>query len=160
DLDATDDGLRRGRRHGLRREDLLVRRPHAGQQGQSHRPQVHVYGVQPMKRSLSLASARLRGSRGVTLVQLMVAVTIGLLIIVVVAQLFLGSKQTFATTDDVSRMQDNIRYTQQLLTRIIHQAGYKSQANSVTTTVFSGNPPLQTPNPIPTGTTPDWITVR
>jgi len=100
------------------------------------------------------------GSRGVTLVELMVAVTLGLLIVVVLAQLFLGSRQTFATTDDVSRMQDNIRYSQQLLTRIVHLAGYKSQANSVTSTVFSGNPPLDAPSPLPTGATPDALTVR
>ena len=76
--------------------------------------------------------------RGVTLVELMIAITIGLLITVVVAQLFLGSRQTFATTDDVSRMQDNIRFAQQLLARTVHLAGYKSQANSITTNIFSG----------------------
>jgi type IV pilus assembly protein PilW len=113
-----------------------------------------------MKPLAVMASSRRRGSRGVTLVELMVAVTIGLLIVVVLAQLFLGSRQTFATTDDISRMQDNIRYTQQLLTRTVHLAGYKSQANSVTTTVFSGAPPLETPNPIVTGSTPDAFTVR
>ena len=80
--------------------------------------------------------------RGVTLVELMVAVTIGLLLVVVIAQLFLGSRQTFATTDDVSRMQDNIRFAQILMTRTIHLAGYKSQANSVTATVFQTNPAL------------------
>lgn len=57
-------------------------------------------------------------------------------------------------------MQDNIRYTQQLLTRITHLAGYKSQANSVTSTVFSGSPALDSPNPIPTGSDPDVFSVR
>jgi type IV pilus assembly protein PilW len=85
---------------------------------------------------------RRAGSRGVTLVELMIAVTIGLLLVVVIAQLFLGSRQTFATTDDVSRMQDNIRFSQILLTRTIHLAGYKSQANSVTSTVFQATPAL------------------
>jgi len=86
--------------------------------------------------------SRRAGSRGVTLIELMIAVTIGLLLVVVIAQLFLGSRQTFATTDDVSRMQDNIRFSQILLTRTIHLAGYKSQANSVTATVFQTQPAL------------------
>lgn len=74
--------------------------------------------------------------RGFTLVELLVAVTIGLLLTVVIAQLFLGSRQSFATTDDVSRMQENVRFSQQLLIRTIHQAGYKSKPNSVTNNIF------------------------
>lgn len=103
--------------------------------------------------------SRRAASRGVTLVELLVAVTIGLLLVVVIAQLFLGSRQTFATTDDISRMQDNVRYVQQLLIRTIHQASYKSQANSVTSTVFSGaNAALAGINGA--GTASDTITVR
>ena len=100
------------------------------------------------------------GTRGVTLVELLVAMTIGLLITIVIAQLFLGSRQTFATTDDVSRMQDNIRFTQYILNRTIHVAGYKSQANSITGNVFSGgNAALEgTNNPAAQGS--DTITVR
>lgn len=77
-----------------------------------------------------------------TIVELLVAVTISLLIVIVIAQLFLGSRQTFSTTDDVSRMQENIRFTQQLLIRTIHLAGYKSQPNSITNTVFNTTPAL------------------
>ena len=106
------------------------------------------------------SSPRRPASRGVTLIELMVAVAIGLLLVVVIAQLFLGSRQTFATTDDVSRMQDNIRYSQQLLARTIHLAGYKSQANSVTATIFAGSPPLDAPLPLPTGTNPDALNIR
>ena len=113
-----------------------------------------------MKPNRATPFSRRRMSRGVTLVELMVAVTIGLLLVVVISQLFLGSRQTFATTDDVSRMQDNIRFSQQLFARTIHLAGYKSQANSVTSTIFAGNPPLDAPLPLPTGTNPDAITIR
>jgi type IV pilus assembly protein PilW len=93
-------------------------------------------------------------------VELLVAVAIGLGLVVVIAQLFLSSRQTFATTDDVSRIQDNIRYSQQLLTRTIHLAGYKSQANSVTSTVFAGSPPIDAPLPLPTGKNPDALNIR
>ena len=87
---------------------------------------------------------RRAASRGVTLVELLVSVTIGLALTLVIAQLFLNTRQTFATTDDVSRMQENIRFSQQMLIRTIHLAGYKSQPNSITANVFdAGNQAIQ-----------------
>lgn len=71
-----------------------------------------------------------RVERGFTLIELMVAVTIGLLLTVVVANLFLGSRATYQTTDEVSRMQENIRFAYQLLSRTIHVAGYRSSPNT------------------------------
>jgi type IV pilus assembly protein PilW len=112
-----------------------------------------------MKSCRIMARSRRTESRGVTLIELMIAVTISLLLVVVIAQLFLGSRQTFATTDDVSRMQDNIRYTQQLLTRTIHLAGYKSQANSVTANVFKALPALGAVEGV-AASDPDELTIR
>lgn len=98
-------------------------------------------------------------SRGFTLVELMVAVTISLLLTLVIAQLFLGSRRTYATTDDMSRMQENTRYAQGLLIRNIHLASYKSQPNSVTGNVFSGvNVALAATDGA--GTASDTLTVR
>jgi type IV pilus assembly protein PilW len=77
--------------------------------------------------------------RGFSLVELMIAVTIGLVLTITLAQLFLGSRRTYATTDDVSRMQENIRYTYQLLTRTLHLAGYKSSPNIKTEDVFTAD---------------------
>lgn len=97
--------------------------------------------------------------RGFTLVELLVAVTISLIITIVIAQLFLGSRQTYATTDDMSRMQENIRFAQQLLIRTVHLASYKSQPNAVTGNVFSGgNAALAATSGA--GTASDTITVR
>ena len=70
-----------------------------------------------------------RAQRGFTLIELMVAVTIGLILTIVVASLFLHSRSTYGTTDDLSRMQENIRYTNQLLSRMVHHAGYMSAPN-------------------------------
>jgi type IV pilus assembly protein PilW len=95
-----------------------------------------------MKPAMQQRIARRAASRGVTLVELLISVTIGLALVIVIAQLFLGSRQTFATTDDVSRMQENIRYAQQLLIRTVHQAGFKSRPNSVTNTVFPDPPSI------------------
>jgi type IV pilus assembly protein PilW len=100
--------------------------------------------------------------RGVTLVELLVAMVIGLLLTVVVAQLFLGSRQSFATTDDLSRMQENIRYSQQVLNRTVHLSGYKSKPNSVTSAIFdgAGNPAIIGSNGSGVEPGTDEITVR
>lgn len=66
------------------------------------------------------------GRNGFTLIELMVAMTIGLLLTVTIAQIFLGSRRTYSTNDDLSRMQENMRYTHDLLNRTIRMAGYMS----------------------------------
>lgn len=79
---------------------------------------------------------------GFTLVELMVAMTIGLLLTVAIASLFVQSRRTYATTDDVSRMQENIRYAYYILNRTLHHAGYKSSPNTRTEDVFPAISPL------------------
>lgn len=108
---------------------------------------------------MSPSPQRARVRRGFTLVELLVAVTISLLVTVVVAQLFLGSRQTFTTTDEVSRLQENIRFAQQILTRAVHLASYKSQPNAITGNIFSGaNLALAATDG--GGSAPDTLTVR
>jgi type IV pilus assembly protein PilW len=70
-----------------------------------------------------------RAQRGFTLIELMVALTIGLALTIVVANLFLHSRSTYGTTDELSRMQENIRYTNALLSRMVHHAGYMTAPN-------------------------------
>lgn len=68
--------------------------------------------------------------QGFTIVELLVAMTIGLFLTVVIAQLFLGSRATYTTTDELSRMQENIRFTHQLFTRVLYLTSYMSAPNS------------------------------
>ncbi len=75
-------------------------------------------------------TSRARVTCGFTLVELLVAMTLGLFLTVVVAQLFLGSRATYTTTDELSRMQENIRFTQQLLGRVLYLTSYMSSPNS------------------------------
>jgi type IV pilus assembly protein PilW len=91
-------------------------------------------GVQSM---ITMRKSMSWKDRGFTLIELMVAVTIGLMLTLVVANLFLGSRATFQTTDETSRMQENIRYAYQLLTRSIHHAGYRSSPNTVAIQIFN-----------------------
>ena len=106
------------------------------------------------------AATPLKGERGFSLIELMIAVAIGLVLTITVAQLFIGSRQTYATTDDVSRMQENIRYTYQVLTRAIHLAGYKSSPNAITDAVFAGAEPLLETVDGGAGTATDSFTLR
>jgi type IV pilus assembly protein PilW len=63
---------------------------------------------------------------GFTLLELLIAMTIGLLLTVVIAQVFLGSRRTYATTDDVARLQENMRYANDVLGRALRSASYMS----------------------------------
>ncbi len=74
-----------------------------------------------------LATAR-RPSRqaGLTLVELLVAVTLGLLVtLAAVASLLIG-RQGFTSVDQSSQLRENARFAASLIQRIVIQAGYES----------------------------------
>ena len=105
-----------------------------------------------------------RTARGFTLVELLVAVTIGLLLTVLISQVFVSSRRAYATTDDLSRMQENMRYTHDLLGRSIRMASYMSSPSNVPVSFdgligqFDGtSAALNGKNGA--GTTPDTLTV-
>ncbi len=62
--------------------------------------------------------------RGLSLVELMVAAVIALLLLVGVANIFIGSQRTYAVQDGMSRLQENARFTLDRLTQDIGAAGY------------------------------------
>lgn len=84
----------------------------------------------------------MRRQRGMSLVELMVAMTIGLIITVVIANLFLGTKQTYRTQDDLSRLQENLRFAFQVIGRSVRQAGYRAEWNKTIDQVFLSTPPI------------------
>ena len=61
---------------------------------------------------------------GFSLIEMMIAVVIGLLITIVVGNVFLGSKDTFRTQDDASRLAENARYAMSVLNRTVRNTGY------------------------------------
>ena len=125
-------------------------------------PRLFLDGIQSMRTAHSYRSA----IRGFTLVELLVALTIGMLLTIVVANLFLGSRRTYATTDNLSRMQENMRYAQEILRRTIHLAGYKTSPNLYSTGPFGvfvgGNLAIQGQEAFTATTNPpsDTITVN
>lgn len=74
--------------------------------------------------------AALSRQRGLTLVELMIALVLSLLLMGGAIQLFVGSKQTFQTGDALARLQENGRFAMELLTREVRQAGYSGCARN------------------------------
>lgn len=66
----------------------------------------------------------LRKQHGLTLVELMIAMTIGLLLLGGITSIMISSRQTYRVNEALSRMQDNARYAFQVLSRDIRMAGY------------------------------------
>lgn len=64
--------------------------------------------------------------QGFTLVEVMVAFTIGLFLTAGVTQVFLTTNKTNRTQENVSRMQENARFAMHFLIKDIRQAGYNS----------------------------------
>jgi len=69
-----------------------------------------------------------RRQQGLTLVELMISITLGLLVLAAVLQLFVGSKQSYNLQEGMGRMQENGRYAIDFLTREIGMAGFPRSA--------------------------------
>ena len=67
--------------------------------------------------------------KGLSLVELMVAVTLGLVLMGGVIQLFLSSRVVFSTQQSLSRVQENGRFAIEFITRDLRQAGYAGCTN-------------------------------
>jgi len=63
------------------------------------------------------------GYTGFSLVELMVAITLGLLLTAGMVQLFSSTKVTFRTNDALARVQENGRFTLEMLKRELREAG-------------------------------------
>ena len=68
-------------------------------------------------------TAPIRRNRGLSLIELMVAITLGLLLTAGMIQLFNSSKVTFQTNDGIARVQENGRFALELLKRDLREAG-------------------------------------
>lgn len=76
--------------------------------------------------------------QGVTLVELMIALIVGLILIASVLQIFVRNNQTYRMTDASSRVQEKARFAFSFLTKETRAAGYygcAGQATSITNTL-------------------------
>lgn len=85
---------------------------------------------------------KIRATQGVTLIELMVALTMGTAIIAAIGTVFLASRQSFRTQEVLSRMQENARFAFEMMDRDIRMVGFSgyvactaSQCNDVTNTL-------------------------
>lgn len=80
------------------------------------------------------------GQAGFSLVEMLVAMALGLLILLAIASIYVGSRQTFRMQDDNARLQETGRYALEVLGRSIRQAGFWNMPISpvATATAFGG----------------------
>ena len=69
------------------------------------------------------------GQRGLSLVEIMIAVTISVVLLAGVGKIFVSSKQTYRVQDALSRVQENGRFAADFLSRGIRMAGYSGCNN-------------------------------
>ncbi len=68
--------------------------------------------------------------RGFSLVELMIAMTIGFIVLAGIGYLYIESRQAFRSMDNLSRMQESARYALEIMARDIRMAGYRGCASS------------------------------
>ena len=86
--------------------------------------------------------------RGFSLVELMVAMLIGLIILAAVVQIFVGSNATYRLDEGLARVQEGARFSMDFLAKDIRMAGYMGCNSQLK---FTGTPPevnnmVKTPN--------------
>lgn len=77
-------------------------------------------GIQHHQYRNKLSTAR---CRGFSLVEIMISIVISIVLMTGIIQIFLSNKQTYRTTEAMSRMQENTRYAMHVLTKDIRMAG-------------------------------------
>ncbi|SDX03755.1 type IV pilus assembly protein PilW [Nitrosomonas eutropha] len=82
-------------------------------------------------KSMRANQAFSRSQHGLTLVEMMVAMTIGLVLLGGVITVLTASQQTYRVNEAMARMQENARYAFQLLSRDIRMAGYRGCVGDV-----------------------------
>ena len=96
---------------------------------------------------------------GFTMVELLVAMTLGLLLTVVIGQVFVTSKESYRTTEDLSRLQENARFAASQMSRIVRMTSFVSDPLGNRATIFPAGT-LAIDGTEGGGSTPDDITVR
>lgn len=87
-----------------------------------------------------------KSQQGFSLVEMMVAATIGLLLLTGLGTVYLGSRQTFRQQEMLARMQEGARYAFEVMTLEIRQVGYTGCA-----------PKSKTYSSLEVSAPPDWF---
>ncbi|WP_461583576.1 PilW family protein [Tepidiphilus sp. HLB4] len=90
---------------------------------------------------MKIPSHASRHQLGLTLVELMVALVLGLVVIGAVVNLFLTNRQTYRTTENLARMQENLRIAYELMARDVREAGATACGATNIANVLNGTSP-------------------
>ena len=105
-----------------------------------------------------------RSQKGFTLVELMIAITLGLIVLLAIGSIYIGSRQTYRVQEDNARLQEAGRYALEVIGRSLRQAGadtelsFGSAAINPTCSAPSACTPVIGTNG--TGAAPDTLTVQ
>lgn len=75
------------------------------------------------KHPCNLRGPSLRKMRGVSLIELMIAMLLGLVVVAAAGGLFLTNKRVYASTETLNRIQENTRVSFEIMSRDIREAG-------------------------------------
>jgi type IV pilus assembly protein PilW len=81
-----------------------------------------------------------RKQRGLSLVELMVTMLLGLIIMAGVIQIFISNKATYKVQEGLVQVQENMRFAFETMAHDIRMAGYLGCSRSVDTTMAIANP--------------------
>lgn len=74
----------------------------------------------------------IRNQQGATLIELMIALLLGLVVVAAASGLFLTNKRVYASTETINRIQENSRVSFEIMSRDIREAAAKPCGNSST----------------------------
>ena len=92
----------------------------------------------------STRNQNLKSSRGFSLVEMMVAIVIGLILLAGVSSVMVSTKRTYNTQDSLGRLQENARIAMVILERSLRNAGYigcNINPSNITSVIDSSSDP-------------------
>ena len=75
--------------------------------------------------SATSTSVPVVAARGFSLIELMLALALGLVVVTGIVQLFIGNSQTYTVLNGQSRLQENARFGFEFITQAARSAGYE-----------------------------------
>jgi type IV pilus assembly protein PilW len=100
----------------------------------------------------------LKNQKGLSLIELMIAITLSIFIVAAMISLFVNSKQNYRMNENMSRLQENARFAVSFLSRDIRMADYRACVTEDRLPNGSGLPAIAGQDG--TAGAPDTITVR
>ena len=81
-----------------------------------------------------------RAAQGLSLIELMIAMLLGLLVAGAAVTIFMSNRQTYQATDNLGRIQENLRTSFELMARDVREAGGNPCANDLPIANVLNNP--------------------